>query len=242
MLDRNILEKGALLSITHIPEKKLRSQKVGPNEPVGTLENTMPHHTPVKQRKPPRTPATSTPCSAYTSYKPANAKCKLPVLIPSPLARKIPPSPIPNLTPQNTQTSLSQSSHTHPVNHVSNNSPLQSCSTKHKKNHRRADFIGQEKLPLRRQRQPIKNLPGKSKIPVPKKTPVKTRCEVCKVLWESKKDLELNTIWGIQNEWIGCDFEKCDYWSHARCAKKVVTSLDEDAIKKISFLCPQHQD
>ena len=70
---------------------------------------------------------------------------------------------------------------------------------------------------------PMKNLPGKKKnkenFP-PKVINKSNKRAKCNVIYDSKIDLSLCKIYGLQNHWIGCDVvdpSACDYWAHARC-------------------------
>ena len=69
----------------------------------------------------------------------------------------------------------------------------------------------------------IENLPGKEKnktnLP-PKVINESNKCAKCNVIYDSKVDLSLSKIYGLQNHWIGCDVvdpSACDYWAQARC-------------------------
>ena len=104
---------------------------------------------------------------------------------------------------------------------------------------------------------PIKNLPGKNKNK--KKFPPKVinksnKCAKCKVqvlsasvIYDSKVDLSLSKIYGLQNHWIGCDVVNpcaCDYWAHAGCVditvKKRKTKGKKYEIITPPFTCPKH--
>ena len=70
---------------------------------------------------------------------------------------------------------------------------------------------------------PIKNLPGKmknKKILHRKVINKSNKCAKCNVIYDSKINLSLSKIYGLQNNWIGCDVvdpSACDSWPRARC-------------------------
>jgi len=87
---------------------------------------------------------------------------------------------------------------------------------------------------------PIHGLPGKKTKEATKRTPttkVTNKCQVCGVIYKSKKDLEDKRLFKRQNEWIACDSEGCDYWGHARCFN---VKINKKNIKSIPFRCPLH--
>nr|XP_054751793.1 uncharacterized protein LOC129257487 [Lytechinus pictus] len=88
---------------------------------------------------------------------------------------------------------------------------------------------------------PVHSLPGKKKKSVKAtaaKSPSQNRCYVCRVIYGSRKDLDVKKSTGLQATWLGCDKENCDKWAHATCVGKKVKSK-KDA-EKIPLICPNH--
>ncbi|XP_066923486.1 uncharacterized protein [Clytia hemisphaerica] len=88
---------------------------------------------------------------------------------------------------------------------------------------------------------PINNLPGQAPKSDQHKLAGKvSRCELCKVIYNSEPDKDLKKKVKINAEYIGCSAPKCDYWVHIHCAGYNIDSIEE--IEGIDFLCPAHKD
>ena len=94
----------------------------------------------------------------------------------------------------------------------------------------------------------IKNLPGKKKNKNnlrPNVINKSNKCAKCNVIYDSKVDLSLSNIYGLQNHWIGCDVvdpSACDYWAHARCVDIIIVRRNGKIVWKHGpnrpfFLC-----
>ena len=94
-------------------------------------------------------------------------------------------------------------------------------------------------MPMKNSTPDIKFLPGKKQPAAgttsTKKT--KNKCEICKVIYESKEDKVCAKQYNLQNQWLGCD-NGCDYWVHARCVD--IKVLSKKLAKTIPFTCPAH--
>ena len=59
------------------------------------------------------------------------------------------------------------------------------------------------------------------------------RCEVCKVMFESKEDTQLRKKYKHRNTCIGCEVKECKYWVHVRCTKLKIRTAND--INKLMF-------
>ena len=89
---------------------------------------------------------------------------------------------------------------------------------------------------------------NKNKLP-PKAINKSNKCAKCNVIYDSKVDLSLSKIYGLQNHSIGCDVVNpcaCDYWAHTRCldmtVEKSKTKGKKYEIITPPFKCPKHSE
>ncbi|XP_066910083.1 uncharacterized protein [Clytia hemisphaerica] len=79
----------------------------------------------------------------------------------------------------------------------------------------------------------VKNLPGKQPKATEKKAAGQvSRCEICKIVYGSKKDDAFQKEHSINAEYMGCG--DCEYWVHVICAGYNVNSqkdIDENRIQ-----------
>nr|XP_054760539.1 uncharacterized protein LOC129266752 [Lytechinus pictus] len=96
--------------------------------------------------------------------------------------------------------------------------------------------------PQKRLSAPVQGLPGKKKKQMSKRAreePAQNKCKICRIMYDSKKDKELQKKKGASASWIGCDVEVCDYWGHACCIG--IKVKDRRSAQKIPFKCTEHQ-
>lgn len=80
-------------------------------------------------------------------------------------------------------------------------------------------------------------LPGKQPKATEKKAAGQvSRCEICKIVYGSKKDDAFQKEQSINAEYMGCG--ECEYWVHVICAGYNVNSQKD--IDEIEFKCPKH--
>ena len=90
-------------------------------------------------------------------------------------------------------------------------------------------------------RTPIANLPGKKKKEMSRRAktdPANNRCNICKIIYNSKGDKAMAKQHKRQNVWLGCDHKDRDYWAHAHCANVKIPQRGK--LDKIMFNCPAH--
>ena len=89
---------------------------------------------------------------------------------------------------------------------------------------------------------PIKNLPGKRKATkaVEEKS---SRCAVCKIVFQSKVDVEMDKKHKVLNQFMGCMGPDCDHWANVRCAKlseKDKRSINNvEDIERLIYICSE---
>ena len=98
-------------------------------------------------------------------------------------------------------------------------------------------------------RKRIKNLPGKSantkarkvvKSKIEKKFKCSAKESLCEgLIYDSVQDKAFVQRYGKAATWIGCDFEGCNFWVHAMCVGRKISSKKQ--AEKIPFKCAEHE-